>query len=358
MDARAIARWRVRTLRLAGQGHASPEAVVGGLLGVQAENHGQASWAVATRTNGLTETEFARRFDAGTVLRTHVLRPTWHFVRPGDIRWLLELTAPRIRRTFRLHERELGLDGAAIERSRSVIASSLAADGPLTRAALGERLREAGLPAVNLALAVLMADVELEAIVCSGPLVDGQHTYALLDERAPSARRRDRDEAVAELVVRYFTGHGPATERDLTYWATMTVTDVRAGLAAAGDRLASFEHDGRTYWHGGEVPDDGPLEPRGHLLQTLDEYHNGYQDSRDVLDVDGIVPRSRRTVGMALVDAQMVGGMRRRVEPDRVVFEVELFRGLAPDERAALHDAAERYGDFLGRSPELVLSGP
>jgi hypothetical protein len=199
---------------------------------------------------------------------------------------------------------------------------------------------------------------ELTALICSGARrEDGRHTYALLDDRAPQARRLDRAGALAELVLRYFTGHGPATERDLAYWATMTLTDVRAGLASVKGQLERLEHDGRTYWFGEPPPPDGPLEPRGLLLQTLDEYHNGYQDSRYVLDADGIVPRGRAApVGMVLVGGQMVGDMRRTVKPGSVRFDVGLFRPLTGDESDALHEAADRYGRFLGLDPALVMT--
>lgn len=117
MDDRVLARWRMHTLRLSGQTYPSPAAVVEGLLAVQSENHGQASWAVATRTPGITEAEFGRLFDDGVILRTHVLRPTWHYVRPDDIRWLVELTAPRISRLMVQLQRQLGLDDAVLDAS-------------------------------------------------------------------------------------------------------------------------------------------------------------------------------------------------------------------------------------------------
>jgi hypothetical protein len=160
--------------------------------------------------------------------------------------------------------------------------------------------------------------------------------------------------ALAELALRYVTGHGPATDRDLAYWATLTVTDVRKGLAAAGDRLASFEHDGRTFWHApGEVPPAGPGDPRGHLLQILDETYRGFQDSRWVIDADGLVPRARETaIGMALVDGQIVAAMKRTVTDTAVAFELRPFRELSSGDVDALEAAAARYGDFLGRRPE------
>ena len=128
---------------------------------------------------------------------------------------------------------------------------------------------------------ILLAHLELETLICSGrPAAGGEHTYALLAERAPNTRRLDRAEALAELALRYFIGHGPATEKDLAYWATLTITDVHAGLAAVRDQLVHFEHDGRTYWHAPGDPPTGDQEPAGHLLQVLDEMYRGYQDSR------------------------------------------------------------------------------
>ena len=355
MDDRVVARWRLHTLRLHGQTYPSPAAVVDGLLGVQAENHPQASWAVATRTPGITEAEVAKQFDDGVILRTHVLRSTWHFVRPHDIRWLVELTAPRVRKTYVQVQRANDLDDATVEASAEAIVAALSGGDHLTRDEMGERLRDAGFPAEGQKLGVMLANAELEALICSGVMRDGQHTHALIDERAPNARRLDRDDALAEIVLRYFTGHGPATERDLAYWATLTLTDVRTGLKAVSDQLDHVEHDGRTYWFGEPPPDDGPYEPRAHLLQYLDEYHNGYQDSRYVLDVAGIVPRGRPvSVGMVLVDGQMVGGMRRTVGATQVKFELNLFRDLAADERDAIDEAADRYSAFLGLSPEVV----
>lgn len=119
------------------------------------------------------------------------------------------------------------------------------------------------------------------------------------------------------------------------------------------------EHDGRTYWFAQPPPDEGSLSPRAHLLQTLDEYHNGYQDSRYVLDADGLVPRGRpAAVGMTLVDSQMVGDMRRTVRADRVDFESGLFRELGDDELDEIDAAADRYGRFLGLDATVVTTRP
>lgn len=359
MDDRTIARWRLRTQRLAGQTHPSPQAAVDSLLGVQAENYAQTVWALAERSPGLTDEAFGQLIDQGQILRTHILRSTWHFVRPDDIVWLTELTAPRVRRSLAQLQRSLQLDDATLDATDGAIVEMLADGSHLTRDEMGERLREKGFPAEGQSLGAMALHAEISALICSGPRRGGTQTYALIDERAPDARRLGRPEALAEVVLRYFTGHGPATERDLTYWASLTISDVRAGLAAVADRLESFEHDGRIYWYGESSPTDGASPgPRGHLLLILDEYYRGYQDSRHVLDADRLEPAGTRAVGMALVDGQIVGDMRRTLRSGSVVFDVGLYRDLQSDERTALDEAAERYGSFLGLEPELAIRRP
>jgi hypothetical protein len=359
MHDRDIARWRLRTQHLTWPYADSAGEAVGSLLAVQAENAAQAGWAVASRTKDPDRAELAALLDDGAVLRTHVLRPTWHFVRAEDIGWLLDLTGPRVRQVTvrQLHDAH-GLDERSVDRAVTAVMAVLASRGHLTRAQLADDLRELGTGGSGQLLMLLLAHAELQGLICSGRVADGEHTYALLDTRVPAPRRLGRPEALAELALRYFTGHGPATERDLAYWATLTLTDVRAGLQQVRDRLGSFQHDGRTFWHApGEAP-GGPQEPGGHLLQILDETYRGYQDSRWLLDAAGVVPRSRETaIGMALVDAQLLAAMRRTIARDHVRFDLRPYRDLAPAQTQALAQAARRYGEYLRLEARLVSTG-
>lgn len=357
VDDRAIARWRLRSQHLVTPHTASAPDAVGSLLAVQAENPGQAEWALASRTRDRRGTDLARLLGDGGVVRTHVLRPTWHFVLADDIGWLLDLTGPRVRRvTAQQLSRAHGLDAPAVGRALDAVTQALVSRGELTRAQLADDLQERGVKSTGQMLMILLAHAELGGLICSGRPADGEHTYALMEQRVPAPRRLDRDAALAELALRYFTGHGPATERDLAYWATLTLTDVRTGLAQVRDRLDAFEHDGRTFWHApGEMP-TGPQQPTGHLLQILDEAYRGYQDSRWVLDADGHVPRTREAAtGMALVDGQIVAAMRRTVARRHVEFQLRPYRALRPTEVEALEEAAGRYGDYLRLEPRLAL---
>jgi hypothetical protein len=330
--------------------------VIRSLLAIQAENPSQAAWAVASRTQHPDAAELEALLDQGTVVRTHVLRPTWHFVAAEDIGWLLELTAPRIRP---LIARQLGeshgLVGGGLDRVTSMVLQALSEQSDQTREQLAERLRSQGVEPQGQLLMLLLALLELDRLICSGRRPEGAHTYAAFVDRVPASMELDRDEALAQLALRYFTSRGPATERDVAYWATLTLGDVRRGLAQVSGRLASFEHGDRTFWHApGDPPPPKPLAPAAHLLQILDEIYRGYQDSRMVLDSEGIVPTGRETaIGMALVDAQMVARMKRTIGR-RVVFELTPYKGpLKRSDRSSMEQAAARYADFLGLEYEL-----
>ncbi len=350
-----IARWRLRSQHLVVPHAASAAEVVGSLLAVQAENPGQAAWAVASRTERADGADLADLVDSGAVIRTHVLRPTWHFVRAEDIGWLLELTRPRVRRVTEQQLRLThGLDERAIGRAVDAVTHALATRGHLTRKQLAGELRERGVGGNGQLLMILLAQAELDGLICSGRVKNGEHTYALMTERVTAPRRLSRDEALAEVALRYFTGHGPATERDLAYWASLTLTDVRAGLRQVRARLDSFEHDGRTFWHAPGEPPRGPQQPVGHLLQVLDETYRGFQDSRWVLDAAGVVPRGRESaIGMALVDAQLVASMRRTIASDHVRFDLRPYQALTTAQIDALDEAATRYGKYLGCAARL-----
>ena len=355
---RDVARWRLRSQHLVEPHAASAGDVVRHLLAVQAENPRQSEWAVAARTSRPDPADLAALLDTGKVVRTHVLRPTWHYALAEDIGWLLDLTAPRVLPTLDRGLAASGVEPTTLKRAADLVVDTLEAQPSSTRAQLAAALEPTGFDTSSLPMLQLMAWLELRQLVCSGRPRDGEHTYDLFERRVPDPVRLEREEGLARLALRYFTSHGPATERDLAYWATLTVTDVRRGLAAARDQLESFEHDGRTFWHApGGRPPRGSGEPRGHLLQILDELYRGYQDSRMVLDAEGLLSAGREgRVGMALVDGQLLAAMRRSTTPSRVSFELTPHRPLTDAEREALEDAARRYASYLDLEPRLVVT--
>ena len=176
-----IARWRLRSQHLVEPRLPTATDVAGSLLAVQAENPAQSAWAVATRTSGPDPADLAGALADGRVVRTHVMRATWHYVTGEDLSWLLELTAPRIRPTFREQLRTLhGLDDGRVERLGGLVHDALAGGRHLTRPQLADELAAAGHDLTGQALMHLLGELELQGLLCSGAPVEGVHRYALL----------------------------------------------------------------------------------------------------------------------------------------------------------------------------------
>jgi hypothetical protein len=316
---------------------------------VQAQDYPAAKWALGLRIPTLTDKDVERAFTEGRILRTHVLRPTWHFVVPADIRWMVELTGPRIRRMIGSYCRKIGLDDALVARCRQVIERVLRGR-QLTRAQIGTALRGAGIAMDRLALSHVVMDAELSGVVCSGAREGKQFTYALLEERAPRAKSLTKDEALAELTRRYFASHGPATIRDYVWWSGLTVGDAKRGIEILGSGLQRSVLGDLTYWLAPARA--GTAVVRGaHLLPNYDEYLIAYQDRGTVVGparLRAIGPRGSDVFAHNfIIDGRLAGSWTRTHGRDGARVDVVSYRRLTPGDRRAIAAAAERYGRFM-----------
>ena len=337
-----------------------PATVVASLGAMQAQDFSGAKWAIGLRAPACHDANIEDAFNDGRILRTHVLRPTWHFVAADDIKWLLGLTAPRVRANNAYYYKQLGLDAKVFARSCAMISRVLEGGQFKTRAELAIALKRAKVPADGLKLAYIMMHAELDGVITSGPRRGKTFTYALLDERATTARTLDRDEALAELVKRYFTSHGPATIRDFVWWSGLTVKDAEAGIDAVKPKLQQETIDGRVYF---SAPSRAAAAPKGCLallLPNYDEYLIAYKDRAPVIDSSraaaNIVARSNGAFPHHLIiDGTLAGSWRREIKANSVMIEVAPYMKLTPAQTRAVMNAVDCYGEFLGLPASLSV---
>ena len=322
---------------------------------VQAQDFSGAKWAVGQRLADGTDQSMEQAFNAGRILRTHVMRPTWHFVTPADIRWLLALTAPRVLAFSAYYFRKNGLDARTISKSRDAMERALAGGRHLTRSELGAAIRNAGIDHYGERLGNIVMHAELNAVICSGPRRGKQFTYALLEERVPRTRAWDRDEALAELTARYFTSHGPATGRDFSWWSGLTMRDVNDGLDAVAASLERETIAGLTYWF---VPSRlvATPTPLVHLLPNYDECLIAYKD-RGVVPGTPVPKGASRHGSFAhhlLIDGRLAGAWRRRIGTKHVEIDVLPYRPLTRAESRALDRTIDHHSRFMNAAVKLV----
>lgn len=347
-----IAHLRLLNQRITMPSFKKPGEVVDWLCAVQAQDYFGAKWALGLRMRGATDSDIDKAFNDGTILRTHLLRPTWHFVRPADIRWMVALTAPRVHATNAYMYRQQGLDEPIFKRSNDVLARALQGGRQLTRDELRDILETEGIATQNgVRLGYLMMYAELEGLICSGPRRGKQFTYALLEERAPQARKMEQEEALAELARRFFISRGPATDQDFAKWSGLTLKEARDGLEAVKGGLEQETADGQTYWFLRPRTPVRAESPSVHLLSIYDEFISSYKD-RSAIDANNLAElfsgMGNALQYFILLDGQLAGTWKRTIKKNTVFIETNLFTKLSQAENAALALAARQYGAFLG----------
>lgn len=337
---------------------------------VQSQLFAGGAWGIGQRCIDLDEPGFRAAFDAGAILRTHVLRPTWHFVTPADLRWMQQLTAPAVQAANALYYRRGGLDDALFHRCAEIVYGGLEGGLHLTRAEIAELLARKGIDAAGNRLAYIVMWCELEALICSGPMRGRQHTYALVDERTSGSSQdidavHDREGALAELARRYFTSHGPALIRDFAWWSGLRITEARRAVNLAGD-LAEQRIEGQVYFCGPEAvgpavsPDAGD---QVRLLPNYDEFVVAYQDRSALFSsagqANGYGGMDALTNNLVVHQGQVVGTWKPQFGAGRVRVAVTGSRaseaGLLVRQAPALEGATARYGRFLGLPADLEL---
>lgn len=353
-----IALQRLYNQRLEKTDFSTPEQVVAWFGAVQAQEYGLAKWALGLRLTQATDAAIEQAFTEGKILRTHIMRPTWHFVTPDDIRWIMALTAPRVQAFSATYYRKMELDEPILARSLEVIANTLQGGKQLMRSELGAALAQAGIVAQGNRLAYILHHAELEALVCSGARRGKQFTYALLEERAPQARALVRDEALAELAKRYFMSHGPAQVKDFAWWSGLTVADAKTGLELCKPHLIEEVIDGTSYWLAAAAPPPQTPSHGALLLPVYDEFVVGYSDRTAVFDVayTDQLQYDKNVVfeSSIMMQGQVAGRWQRTFRKGAVVIESVLYRPFTSEEEDAFAAAYHRYGEFLGMSVVLT----
>jgi hypothetical protein len=353
MKTQDIIALRLNNQRLLNHTFSKATDVVEWLGAVQSQDYAGAKWALANRLKDPVESEIDEAIDAGQILRTHVLRPTWHFVLPEDVRWMIELTEPRVSTLSAKYFRDLNLDKTILRRSNKIIVKALESSGHLTRKELAEVLEKSGIATNDLRLTYILFRAELDQLICNGAKRGKQFTYALMDQRAPNAKRLQKDEALAELSLRYFRSRGPATVKDFTWWSGLSPTDAKQGVEIVKSKLECCEVDGQAYFFSSGHTESKRLSTI-HLLPPYDEYTVAYKDRSLVIDQ---IFESQAGHGIfnpnVVVNGKIKGAWRRELKGNKMILEVQYFSPVRSSVSQKVTSLAKRYSKFFEK--ELIF---
>ena len=338
-----------------------PEEVISWFGAVQAQDYLAAKWSVGLRSNGLSESSLDLALAEGKILRTHVLRPTWHFVTQADIGWMLELSAQRVHKQMAHWYRSASLDNAFFKKTNRIIANTLQGGKQLTRSEIASLLKQSnvGVEINNLRLTFIMLHAEVDGIICSGALKGKAHTYAFLDDRVTKTKKLTHEESLVELTKRYFVSRGPATVKDYAWWSSLSMAEAKAGVEMVTPKLAHEIINKQDYSFFGNENFRADSSEAVYLLPNFDEYIIGYTDRSAIFEspyASGLDARHNPLFQNTIVtDDRIVGTWKRILQKNKVSIVAKPFLKLPDSKLELLMQAVMRYSRFIEKPVDLVI---
>lgn len=345
-----IANSRLYNQMIAGSLHHTPEQVVKKMGAMQAQDYMQAVWAIGLRSPATKLADIESAIADRKIILTWTLRGTLHFVPAEDVKWMLQLSAPRLASQTKRRMAELGLDDQTLERCREIIVDALKGGKQMDRSVLLQLIEEEGIHTGNQRGYHMLWNSAYQGLICFGPMNGKQQTIVLLEEWVPDCRELSYEQSLQELALRYFTARGWATVQDFAWWAGITLTDARRGLEFVKSELLSEDIEGSKYWMSTHRLTPWDEDSGVYLLPGFDEYILGYKDRSAVLEPETaplIVPGNNGVfLPMIVVSGQVIGTWKRSIKKKGIEIVIHPFRELGNAEKAVFK-AAERYAAFI-----------
>jgi len=358
MTLQEISNIRLINQRIVGTEFKTPKEIVSWMGAMQAQDYPMAKLAVGLRLLDITDQQIEAAYNKGEIIRTHLMRPTWHFVAADDIYWMLDLTAGKIKSSLTSRHIELELSPSVLAKSNDIIERALSKGGSLTRDELALKFRNANINVAGNRLSHLLLCAELDGLVCSGPITDKKLSFSLLHDRVPLKKLLTRDESLAELAKRYFKSHGPATFQDFVWWSGLSVTEARKALESVRLNFISDTIGSQTYWFPDSFSEVDNHKPSIHLLPAYDEFLISYKDRSATLSQTD----NRKAVSdngifrpVIVINGQVSGLWKRTIQKEKAVVEVDFFHSGDMETKDRIGKVAKSMEPLFGKTTTLIL---
>jgi len=361
MSPSQITSLRLQNLQVTQHLFKSPAELLRHMGAMQAQDYQNALWAIGVRLPGLSRDNVEQAIEERQIVRTWPMRGTIHFVPAEDAKWMVQLMTPRILSGQAARRRQLDLTEELVTSYAPVVIDALKGGKLLTRKELLQILEEHSISTVGQRGIHILWELSQRGLLCFGPYKGKQPTFVLLDEWIPNSRSLGHEAAVREMVLRYFTSHGPATVKDFCNWTRLTVKDTKQAIESLNDTLTSTQIDGNEYWlsRANAVP-KAPASPEVYLLPGFEEYMLGYRDRSAMLELahaNKVVPGGNGVFfPIIVVDGQIKGVWKRNLSANKATITLSPFSKLTPAELTAAKEAAKRYSMFIHLPTDVKLA--
>ncbi len=341
---------------LTGGHFTTPLELVDGMGALQAQDKSMVKWAIGSRLADIKITSVDDALDRGEILRTHVLRPTWHLVPAKDIGWMIALTGPRIRSSTTSRLQQLELTPETLHLSNDLLCKALDETGHMSREDLMLHLQRHGIMTDENRSSHILMNAEMEGLICSGPSLSGKQTYALLAKRVPEKISLTKEESLYELARRYFLSHGPATLADFCWWSGLGIHEATTGISLNMNGMIKATNGSSEYWFFEPKTPAYNKHPQVFLLPAFDEFVISYKDRKEIIPVSiqrKAISNNGIFYPIVLYNGEVIGTWTRKHGPRQLSINIRYFSkpGLAVQEQ--VNRRAEELGIFYGQNVKI-----
>jgi len=360
MDYHELSTIRLKNQQLTFNKFQTTKQLVEWMGALQAQDYNNAKWAIGIRLPHLTEEQIEASFNEGEFLRTHLMRPTWHFVNAEDIYWMLELTGPQIKSTLNSRHRDLGLTEQNVKESQKVIQKALNSSEhfTMTRDELIKELDHAGIPTDLQRSYHFILRAEIDGIICSGALKGKKQTYALLEKRVPNKKTLPKSEALEKLARRYFLSHGPATLADFIWWSGLPASDARKALESIQTDLISTTIEKDVYWLFNDDFKTVKQKNSCFLLPAFDEFLISYKNRSASITLENhkkAISNNGIFRPIVIINGQISGLWKKKAKKDNIIIETDYFRPHNKSELQLITEATGALGFYSGKKAGIQI---
>ncbi len=350
MTYQEISHLRLASQKLLETNSCLPQEIVKHFGAMQAQDYSMAKWAIGSRCDA-TEKVIEEAINSAKIIRTHILRPTWHFVSPDDIYWMLDVSAPQVKRFTASAGKKYGYDEKKFDQTNSEIEKLLAGNNHLTRDEIMQELNVKKKSNQDFLSAAIMMNAELDGLVCNGKMKGKQITYALLEERVAKPKTKlTKEEALAKLAKIYFESHGPATILDFSWWSGFPPTICKNIVNAIKLHLNFIEVKEQTYWFGKEISTENNFRESVHFLPAFDEILISYKTREASI----LLQHQSKTFTnngifkpIILENGEVIGTWKRTIKKDHAKVETQFFDITENEKKNALFEGIKSFEKYL-----------
>lgn len=328
----------------------TPHDLVAWMGAIQGQDYNMAKWAIGLRLKSATIDKVEQAFAKGEILRTHVMRPTWHIVAAEDIRWMLQLSGARIKSATNSWSKDLGVDEKLFTKTNDLIIKMLEGNKSLTKKEIGERLSNEKIEINTNRLTHFLMRAEIESIICSGADNGKQPTYALIEERVVAVPPLHKEEALAKLALNYFRSHSPAGLSDFVWWSGLSMTEARHAIGLIQSELITEKFASQNLYIHQSYADIKEIDEVLHFMPSFDEYLISYKDRTHALELHHY-PKAFNNYGtfhpVIMYNGAIVGNWKKIDTKGKPNCEISIFDKKAKVKKSMLNSAMQNYISFI-----------